>query len=109
VRKNPSKGIKDSHTPQLMKLQLFFAPALLAALLLDLIMHPNMPASALVIAIFLLSTLPFAIRAFRKDPVVGVLSPALLALRACAQLVGVIGGIAYAVLSPTKIPSKSHA
>jgi glycosyltransferase involved in cell wall biosynthesis len=109
VRKNPSKGIKDSHTPQLMKLQLLFAPALLAALLLDLTMRRIVPAFVLVIGLFFLSTLPFAIRAFRKDPVVGVLSPALLALRACAQLVGVIGGIAYAVLTPTKIPSKSHA
>ena len=34
VRKNPSKAVKDSHTPQLMKLQLLFAPALLLALAL---------------------------------------------------------------------------
>ena len=31
VRRNPSKAMKDSHTPQLMKLQLLFAPALLLA------------------------------------------------------------------------------
>ena len=37
VRKNPSKAVKDSHTPQLMKLQLLFAPALLLALAFDLI------------------------------------------------------------------------
>jgi GT2 family glycosyltransferase len=109
VRKNPRKGIKDSHTPQLMKLQLLFAPALLCAVLFDAGARPNVPASLLVIGMFLLSTLPFAIRAFRKDPVVGLLSPALLALRACAQLAGVIGGLAHALLSPAKIASKSHA
>ena len=109
VRKNPGKAIKDSHTPQLMKLQLLFAPALVAAFLLDLITRPSVPASVLVIGLFLLSTLPFVIRAYTKDLVVGMLSPALLVLRACAQLVGVIGGLAYAFLSPTKIPSKSHA
>jgi membrane associated rhomboid family serine protease len=92
-----------------MKLQLLFAPALLLALALDLTMRPNVPASLLVIGLFFLSTLPFAIRAFRKNPVVGLLSPALLAVRACAQLVGVIGGVAYALLSPAKIASKSHA
>jgi hypothetical protein len=109
VSKNPRKGIKDSHTPQLMKLQLLFAPALLSAALLDVTTRANMPASAVVIGLFFLSTLPFAIRAFREDPVVSILSPALLALRACAQVVGVIGGLAYVLLSPTKIPSKSHA
>jgi hypothetical protein len=109
VRKNPSKAIKDSHTPQLMKFQLLFAPALVAALLVDFTLRPSVPVSVLVIGLFLLSTLPFAIRAFRKDQGVGILSPALLALRACAQLVGVIGGLAYAFLSPTKVPSKSHA
>jgi GT2 family glycosyltransferase len=32
VRKNPSKGLKDSHAPQVMKLQLLFPPALVLAL-----------------------------------------------------------------------------
>lgn len=109
VRKNPRKGIKDSHTPQLMKLELLFAPALLFAVLFDAAARPHVSASLLVIGLFLLSTLPFAIRAFSKNPVVGLVSPALLALRACAQLVGVIGGLAYAFLSPAKIASKSHA
>jgi hypothetical protein len=109
VQKNPGKGIKDSHTPQLMKLQLLFAPALLFAILLDALEKPNVPVSVLVIGLFFLSTLPFALRAFSKDAVIGLLSPAFLALRACAQLVGVIGGLAHALLSPTKIPSKSHA
>jgi glycosyltransferase involved in cell wall biosynthesis len=109
VRKNPAKGIKDSHTPQLMKLQLLFAPALLIASVLDLMMRSKTPVSLLVIGLFLLSTSPFAIRAVRKDPVVGLLAPALLALRACAQLVGVIGGLVHALVIPAKVPSKSHA
>jgi len=109
VRKNPGKGIKDSHTPQLMKFQLLFAPALLTALLFDLVEGRNVPASLLVIGLFLLSTLPFAVRAFRKDPLIGLLSPAFLALRACAQLFGVIAGVAHAVSNPTKIARKSHA
>lgn len=109
VRKNPGKGIKDSHTPQLMKLQLLFAPALLLALVLDLAMRSRIPASLLVIVLFVLSTFPFAMRAIRKDLLVGLFSPGLLALRSCAQLVGVIGGIAHAIWSPAKIPSNSHA
>ena len=109
VRKNPSKCVKDSHTPQLMKLQLLLAPALLIAVVMDFTMRPRVSATGLVAAMFLLSTLPFAVRAFRKDPVVGLLSPALLALRACAQLAGVIGGLAHVMFSPARLPSKSHA
>src|SRR5882757_2724057 len=45
VRKNPRKGVKDSHTPQIMKVQLLFAPALLLAMAFDLADRPAIPAS----------------------------------------------------------------
>ena len=109
VRKNPSKAVKDSHTPQLMKVQLLFAPALLLALAFDLMIRPAVPASALVLACFLVSALPFALRAVGKDPIVGLLSPALLAARACAQVLGVTAGLMYARRNPGQVPSKSTA
>lgn len=92
VKKNPGKGMKDSHTPQVMKLQLLLAPALVAAIIFDSIMRWMVPLSAVVIVAFLLSTLPFTLRAMRKDPLVGILSPFLLALRSCAQFLGVAAG-----------------
>lgn len=107
VRKNPSKGVKDSHTPQIMKLQLLFAPALLLAVAFDLTMRPRVSLSVLVVAGFLLSTLPFALRAFRKDPVVGILSPELLAARACAQVLGVVAGLIYARRKPVEEAANS--
>jgi GT2 family glycosyltransferase len=100
VRKNPSKGVKDSHTPQTMKLQLLFVPALMLAVAFDLTARWKIPVSALVLAAFLLSTLPFVLRALRKDPIVGVLSPALLAARSCAQMLGVAAGLIYASRNP---------
>jgi glycosyltransferase involved in cell wall biosynthesis len=109
VRKNPSKVVKDSHTPQLMKLQVLFAPALLLAIAFDLTVRPAVSASTLIVAIFLVSTLPFAVRAIRKDPVVGVLSPALLAARACAQVLGVTAGLIHARRKPAAAPTKSPA
>ena len=96
VRKNPSKGIKDSHTPQVMKLQLLFLPALLFAFALDLFEKPPLPLSVVVLLALLLSTLPFALRAVKKDPVVGILSPLLLAVRSCFQLLGIASGLLYA-------------
>lgn len=109
VRKNPSKTMKDSHTPQLMKLQLLFSPAMLLAVAHDMLLHSGLPWSALVLGGFLVSTLPFAWRAFRKDPLIGGGSPLLLAARSCAQLLGVTGGVIYAFCKPVKIPAKSTA
>jgi glycosyltransferase involved in cell wall biosynthesis len=96
VRKNPGKGVKDSHTPQIMKLQLLFAPALMLALIFDLTARPVVPVSALVLGGFLMTTLPFTLRAIRKDLTVGILSPILLVARACAQVLGVAAGLMYA-------------
>ena len=104
VRKNPSKGLKDSHTPQIMKIQLLLAPALLFAVAYDLMMRPALSASLLVLAAFFLSTLPFTLRAFWKDPVVGLLSTVLLAVRACAQFLGISAGLIYARRKPVEVP-----
>jgi cellulose synthase/poly-beta-1,6-N-acetylglucosamine synthase-like glycosyltransferase len=109
VRKNPGKGLKDSHTPQLMKLQVLFAPALLLAAAIDLSIRPSVPVSVIVLATFVVSTLPYALRAIRKDPVVGLLSPGLLAARACAQILGVAAGLFYAQRKLAEVSTKSHA
>ena len=109
VRKNPSKTFKDSHTPQIMKLQLLLAPAMLLTLPYDLVMHSRVPASVLLLAAFLISTVPFVWRAIGKDAVVGLLSPALLAARSCAQVLGVTAGLIYAARQPAEVPDKSLA
>ena len=96
VRKNPSKGVKDSHTPQIMKLQLLLAPAILLAVVIDFALRPKILVSAIVLGAFLCSTIPFTVRTIRKDRVIGLLSPVLLAVRACAQLLGVAGGLIFA-------------
>ena len=109
VRKNPGKGLKDSHTPQVMKLQLLFAPALLLAVVVDIAMRPPVPASAFVLAAFLSSSLPFAVRAARKDPVVGWFSLVFLALRSCAQLLGVVAGLSHTRRKPAQVPTNLPA
>lgn len=96
VRKNPGKGVKDSHTPQIMKLQLLFAPALLLAAGVDVFQRPTVPLSLVVLTAFLLSTIPFTFRSIQKDPMVGILSPVLLAARSCAQISGVAAGLLFA-------------
>lgn len=108
VRKNPSKGIKDTHTPQLMKFQLLFAPALVLGIALDLALRTPLrsPFSLVVLLAFLASTLPFAFRAGSKDALVGLLCPLLLASRACAQFCGVVGGLVRGPRHVAELPVK---
>lgn len=75
VRQNLGKAVNDSHTPQLMKLQSLFFPALLAGFIADLTLAPWISVAGLVLAAFLLSTLPFALRAADKDMPVAFFSP----------------------------------
>jgi len=109
VRKNPGKALRDSHTPQIMKLQILFAPALVAAAIFDLALRPGLPFSLLVLLAFLISTLPFAFRALAKDFLIGLLSTLLLAARSCAQLAGVCAGLILAHRKPVTQPTSSQA
>jgi cellulose synthase/poly-beta-1,6-N-acetylglucosamine synthase-like glycosyltransferase len=109
VRKNPAKGLKDSHTPQIMKLQSLLAPALMGAVFFDLGIRPAIPATWLVLGAFLLSTLPFCFRALQRDAAVGLVSPLLLAARACAQFLGAARGAIHAWRSSAAVEDKSAA
>ncbi len=95
VRKNPSKGVKDSHTPQLMKLQLLLLPALVCALIVGWVAGGALRAILVVLGAFLATSIPFTVRAFRKDSAIGMVSPVFLAGRAIAQFLGVAGGLLY--------------
>lgn len=73
LRRHPGKALRDSHTPQSLKLQM---------------------ALALVPPLFLLATLPFFLRALRRDAAVAAAAPALLYVRAVALALGLLEGIA---------------
>ncbi len=90
----PDKMIKDSYTPQTLKLQII-GLFLISASLFFL---PFFPAKAGIICIaavlfFLLQALPFTLAAFKKDAIVACLSPLLLALRAAAIGSGALWGV----------------
>ncbi len=109
LRKNPEKALKDSHTPQLMKLQLLFGPALVMAAVVDLIEHPPVPLCAVVAVAFFVSTLPFMARAMHKERSIALLSPILLAARSVAQFLGIAAGLIYTRRKPVRIAKKSAA
>lgn len=109
IRKHPDKSVKDSHTPQIMKLQILFAPALIVALVVDFLIRPAIRLSGLTVVGFLITTAPFDARALARDPAIGLMSPFLLACRACAQLLGVARGTIHALRAPIAVSSNSRS
>jgi glycosyltransferase involved in cell wall biosynthesis len=93
LKKNPAKTVKDSHTPQLMKMQLLFPPVILGSALLSMLSGNFLSVTLFLLAVFLLTTVPFAMKACRSDLMTGLLSPVLLFFRAAAQCLGVSTGL----------------
>lgn len=91
----PDKMIKDTYTPQTLKLQilsLFFFFAVLPLI-------PFFPVVGIFLLLlaslsFLVLSVPFTVLAFSKDPAVGLFTPFLLLVRAALIGIGVLWGIA---------------
>ncbi len=92
--RHPDKAVRDSHTPPVLKVQVALVP--FTGLALALACGKLMPwqAFGLTVAVFFLTTVPFSMRAMRKDPAVGLASPLLLLVRAAALATGLGVGLA---------------
>ncbi len=92
-RLHPDKVFADSHTPQILKVQVGLI-VLCMLLLPSAFKWPRLWVGPLAgILAFIATTLPFSIKAFGKDRGVGLLSPLLLFLRAGALAAGLAAGI----------------
>jgi cellulose synthase/poly-beta-1,6-N-acetylglucosamine synthase-like glycosyltransferase len=99
LRRHPGKAVSDSHTPQSLKVQMglafFLVPVLALIFLRPLFSYLSLLAGVL----FLLSVVPFSVKALRKDLVVGLVSPLLLFVRAMALGLGLVKGAWDTLLS----------
>ncbi|MBI5789559.1 MAG: glycosyltransferase [Candidatus Schekmanbacteria bacterium] len=92
-KKFPGKMIKDTYTPQTLKLQILFLYVSLGLWLPARILPClNLPC-ILSGAVFVLLTIPFTAFAVKRDSLVGLLSPFLLSLRAASLGAGIIWGM----------------
>ncbi len=89
-RRHPGKALKDSYTPQVLKLQILLAPLMVLGGVAALI-HRRLGWTALA-APFLATTLPFVRFAARRDLAVAAVSPWGLWLRSIAFALGVAAG-----------------
>lgn len=93
-RRYPDKMVKDSYTPQTLKLQILFL-FLSAGWLPGMLLWPGIIVYPFAASLFLygLSAAPFARLALGRDPVVGLLSPFFLSLRAASLGLGFLWGL----------------
>ena len=111
VKRYPQRGVADSHTPQVQKVQMGLILLLVASiigLLFIPILNGLLPTlwwgwigfmPIFIVIAFLISTIPFVIKAWKKDPVLALASPHMLFLRAAALSFGYVWGM----LSPPQL------
>lgn len=92
VHRHPKKLVQDSHTPQILKIQILLA-ALGALLIVVGILDARVAWIGLVLwAVLVVSGMPFLFKILRRDPPVLVVAPLILFLRAWALGLGFLAG-----------------
>ena len=103
LRRYPQKALHDSHTPQVMKVQMLLAAVGGLFLVGSALWQPLIWGCILSALLFVLSTVPFVLRACRKDPLAAAVAPPLLLLRAISLGVGLVAGFSrLALLRPAR-------
>ncbi len=88
----PERLVRDSHTPQVLKVQMVLVTLLVAATVLAPFWGAALDAALLLLLAFIASTVPFTLKALGKDTIVGLVAPVLLLVRAAALAAGFVGG-----------------
>jgi glycosyltransferase involved in cell wall biosynthesis len=99
IRRYPDRVIKDSHTPQILKVQMGLA-GLMVATAVSIPLFPLMLWPLLfLLFLFVTTTLPFCRKAWAKDHAVALAAPFLLFTRALALGLGFAWGTGAIILS----------
>ncbi|MFN8444133.1 MAG: sugar transferase [Caldilineaceae bacterium] len=109
TRWHPERMVQDSHTPQVLKLQIVLIGALLGMFALALVglllplFNWAWLGVGLLLLTFLMTTLPFANKLARRSPALAIVGVGLLFARALALGSGyVVGTIQFAGTTPGK-------
>lgn len=89
----PEKMIKDTYTPQTLKLQILFLFLFIAAIPFAVVFPKGVYLLIIIAISFCAISLPFIVLATRKDPIIGVFSPFYLFIRAASLGFGMLLGI----------------
>src|SRR3972149_2189459 len=89
----PDKMLKDTYTPQTLKLQILSLFLLIAAIPFAVAFPKGVYLLIIMAISFCVISLPFIMLATRKDPLIGVFSPFYLFIRAASLGFGMLLGI----------------
>jgi lipopolysaccharide/colanic/teichoic acid biosynthesis glycosyltransferase len=89
---HPERAVRDSHTPQVLKVQIGLVGLLALSLLLAPFWAPARWSALSVAVLFVLAAAPFLIRVARRDRAVAAVAPLLLVWRALALGTGLVAG-----------------
>ena len=84
LRWHPGRAIRDSHTPQVLKVQIALAALLVVSIPVALLWSPARWAVLTEVLLFVLAAAPFCWRAIGQGVVLGALAPSVLLVRALA-------------------------
>jgi len=87
-RNYPKKAVKDTYTPAIIKLQTITAALSLAAIFFSPVFPKLLTVTVCLFLGIMLSSIPFSIKTFKKDPVLGLISPPVVLGRAIAFALG---------------------
>ena len=93
LKRHPGKAVRDSHTPQIVKVQIVLLAAALAGSLGALLTPIGAPLAIGLWIIFGLSMLPLLIKIARRDLPVLLIAPAMIFIRALALGLGLFTGL----------------
>ncbi len=102
-RRYPQKLKGDSHTPEVLRAQLALAGLTVAALPCAFFLEGARWLLAASVAGFVLTTIPFCVRAWRTDRAATLIAPAVLWLRALALGLGLVYGLARLAMDRTRV------
>lgn len=98
IRWHPERMVQDSHTPQVLKVQIVLLAAIVglsAAALLGMVWTPFAwlgVGAVAAIVLFLLTTAPFTLKLARHSPLLALIGPPMLVVRALALGSGYLAG-----------------
>jgi len=104
LRRHPGKAIKDSHTPQLIKLQIVLLAIAIAATLLTILASGFAALAVSAWLLLFLTMLPLLIKIARRDAAVLCVAPLLIGLRALGLGAGLTVGLIRFNLLPRRNP-----
>jgi lipopolysaccharide/colanic/teichoic acid biosynthesis glycosyltransferase/glycosyltransferase involved in cell wall biosynthesis len=93
LRRFPGRAVQDSHTPQVLKVQILLLAIILVTFVGALITPWSAIALMITVVAFFASTVPFLAKAWPKDRTVTLVAPFLLATRAMALGFGYAWGL----------------